>query len=169
MEGHTSSIGCLSFSSDGKYLASGSGDGTIIIRDMDERRVKIGPLRVHSEEVTAVSFSPCGNNLVSGSKDKTILVWNVSTGEVLREIICEGLVRSVTYSPNGLFILAGGQGLLSMWNVADDTAEPKEFQVNEYIFQVSFSPDGSRFVSGYLALIQIWDASWGGGRNTDGA
>ena len=164
LEGHISSITCLSFSSDGKYLASGSGDGTIIIRDMDERRVKIGPLRVHSEGITAVSFSPSGTNLVSGSKDKTILVWDVSTGKVLREIICKDEVFSVTYSPNGLFILAGGGwGLLSMWNVTDDTVAPKEFQVNEddCISQASFSPDGSRFVSTGEYDIRIWDASWG--------
>ncbi|PAV22978.1 WD40 domain containing protein [Pyrrhoderma noxium] len=168
LEGHTSSIECLSFSSDGKYLASGSSFWTVVIWDMDERRVKTGPLRVHTGMVTAVSFSPCGNKLVSGSSDKTILVWDVSTGEVLREIICEGEVCSVTYSPNGHFILAGGWGLLSMWNVADDTAAPKVFQVHEdvCISRASFSPDGSRFATAGdvffpdSGMVQIWDASW---------
>ena len=128
--------------------------------------MKIGPLRVHSEEITAVSFSPCGTKLVSGSDDKTILVWDVSTGEVLREIICKGEVYSVTYSPNGHFILAGGWGLLSMWNVADDTAAPKEFQVSRRIKRISFPPDGSRFASVFdhfpysSGMLQIWDASW---------
>ena len=44
-----------------------------------------------------------------------------------------------------------------MWNVADDTAKPKEFQDygdgDGYIRQVSFSPDGSRFASGEFGLI----------------
>ena len=171
LEGHTDYVKCLSFSSDGKYLASGSDDKTVIIWDMDERRVKTGLLRKHTEEVTDVEFSPCGTNLVSGSEDKTILVWNVSTGEVLREIICEDEVYSITYSPNGLFILVGGEEWISMWNVADITAAPKEFQVDEdrHIMRASFSPDGSRFASVSDALysiydsrmIHIWDASWG--------
>ena len=162
LEGHIDFITCLSFSLDGKYLASGSHYGTVVIRDMDERRVKTGPIRKHTGRVIAVSFSSCGNKLVSGSDDKTILVWDVSTGEVLREIICKGEVCSVTYSPNGHFILAGGWGLLNMWNVADDTAAPKEFQDHGDIRQVSFSPDGSRLVSGCFGLIEIWDASWRG-------
>ncbi|PAV22983.1 WD40 domain containing protein [Pyrrhoderma noxium] len=56
-----------------------------------------------------------------------------------------------------------------MWNVADDTAAPKEFQVDpRRIVQVSFSPDGSRFASVSCSpcfliengMLQIWDASW---------
>ncbi|PAV22985.1 nucleotide-binding-oligomerization-domain like receptor [Pyrrhoderma noxium] len=165
LEGHTSSISCLSFSGDGKYLASGSRDATIIIWDMSRRRVKTGPLREHTEKVTEVSFSPCGTKLVSGSSDKTILVWDVSTGEVLRKII-RG-VFSVTYSPHGHFILAGGWRWMSMWNVADDTAALKEFQVgSRRIVRASFSPDGSRFASVSdgpfpdSGMVQIWDATW---------
>ncbi|PAV22987.1 nucleotide-binding-oligomerization-domain like receptor [Pyrrhoderma noxium] len=163
LKGHTGTVTCLSFSSDGKYLASGSYDGTVVIWGMDSRRVKTGPLRVSNRMVVAVSFSSCGNKLVSGSEDKTILVWDVSTGEVLRKIICKDTVCSVTYSPNGHLILAGGKGLLSMWNVADDTAAPKVFQVNEggCILQASFSPDGSRFATAGDDDIRIWDASWG--------
>ena len=156
-------VRCLSFSSDGKYLASGSYDTTITIWDMNRREVKAGPLRKHTKSVTAVSFSPSGASLVSGSEDETILIWDVFTREVSRKIICEGQVHSVTYSPDGLFILAGGEKWMSMWNVANDTAAPKVFQVDGDIWRVSFSPDGSRFASmnNDRNRIQIWDASWG--------
>ena len=168
LEGHTGSITCLSFSHDGRYFASGSVDKTIIIWDMNKRAVKTVPLRRHTQAVTAVKFSPSGNNVISGSLDGTIRVWDAFTGEVLREIKCENEVYSVTYSPNGFFILAGGQWWMNMWNAVDVAVPSKVFQIGyESILRVSFAPDSSRFVSVNSPVvvftpvneIQIWDAS----------
>ena len=85
---------------------------------------------------------------------------------LFRSIICKNIVYTVTYSPDGLFILAGGWEWMSMWNVVDAMAAPKVFQVDGDIWMASFSPDGRRFVSGYVKpynfntnAIQIWDAS----------
>ncbi|PAV14701.1 nucleotide-binding-oligomerization-domain like receptor [Pyrrhoderma noxium] len=163
LEGHTDSVRCLSFSYDGQYFASGSDDETINIWDVDRRKVKISTLKKHTKAVTAVNFSPSGKNVISGSKDRTILVWDVFTGEVSREIECKGEVNSVTYSPNGLYILAGGWQWIYMWNVDDVKAPPKVFQVDKSILRVAFSPDSNRFVSvdDGRDEIQIWDASWG--------
>ncbi|PAV14678.1 nucleotide-binding-oligomerization-domain like receptor [Pyrrhoderma noxium] len=162
LEGHTKSVLCLSFSSDGQYFASGSMDTTIIIWGMDRRKVKISLLK-HTRAVMAVNFSPSGNNVASGSKDGTILVWDAFTGEVLRKIECEGGVNTVTYSPNELYILAGGWRWIRMWDVENVKAVPKVFQVDKSILRVAFSPDSSRFMSlnDGRDAIQIWDASWG--------
>ena len=94
------------FSSDGEYLASGSDDKTTMIWDMNQREVKIGPPRRHTGMVGAVSFSPDEVDIVSGSENKNIFVWYVNSEGVLHEINCVNEVSSVTYSPDGLFILA---------------------------------------------------------------
>ena len=169
LEGHTDSISCLSFSSDDKYLASGSDDTTIVIWNMDKRESRTKPLRGHTGRVTAVDFSPDGNTIISGSEDKYIYVWDVNSEEDPRKIICENGVDTVTYSPDGSFILAGGREWMSMWDVA--TSTPNVFRVDGAVWKVSFSLDGSRFVSGnncfdrfgtmpFEGRIQIWDASW---------
>ena len=166
LEGHTSHISCLSFSSDGRYLVSGSKDTTVMIWDLDKRSARTGPLRSHTGGVTAVDFSKVGNTIISGSEDGNIYIWDVNSGKELRKIICENEVFTVTYSPDGLFILAGGEEWMSMWNVVDAMAAQKVFQVHGLICRASFSPDGGRFVSGSdhfsttYNKIQIWDASW---------
>ncbi|PAV17574.1 nucleotide-binding-oligomerization-domain like receptor [Pyrrhoderma noxium] len=174
LRGYTGYIRCLSFSSKRKYLASGSTYGTIIVWDMDKREVKTDSLRGHTRGVTTIDFSEDGNTIISGSEDENIYVWDVNSGEVLREIKCVSEVNSLTYSPNGHFILASGEKWMSMWNVVDAIAAPKVFQVDGSIWGASFSPDGSRFVSGSRVfskgdfisrlfptnVIQIWDATW---------
>ena len=147
LKGDSSFISCFSFSPDGQYLASGSGDGRITIWDMDRREIKTEPLRLHAGVVAAVDFSPSGTSIVSGSVDRIILLWNAFTGEVLREIKCDDEVCSVTFSSNGLLLLAGGWKWMSMWNATDITAAGKVFQVEGAIWQVSFSADSNRFVS----------------------
>jgi WD40 repeat protein len=68
----------LSYSPDGKMLASGFSDNKIKIWSMpDGQLMKI--LDGHSGKVNAVCFHPEGKSLASGSADKTIKLWSWTT------------------------------------------------------------------------------------------
>jgi WD40 repeat protein len=64
------------FSPDGRVLALGLGDGTVVLWQTAGGR-SAGSLRGHSAPVVALTFFAGGTRLVSGSDDATALVWQV--------------------------------------------------------------------------------------------
>ncbi|PAV17360.1 WD40 domain containing protein [Pyrrhoderma noxium] len=163
IQGHTEIVHSIAFSPDNLYLVSGSRDRTVIVWDVTSRKVKFGPLEEYEGKVYAVEFSPGGDIIVSGSDDGTIRIWDVVTGEVKRMITIRGnYVRSVTFSPDGSRILAGGSFGIKMWDMLDSMVAPKKFSEDSDINYVSFAPDGTSFVSlSDQCEIRVWDALGG--------
>ena len=76
LSGHSSDVVSVAFSPDGKTLASGSGDWTIKLWDVNSGK-EIKTLAGHTDVVESVAFSFDGKNLASGSIDKTIKLWKL--------------------------------------------------------------------------------------------
>src|SRR5262249_29205496 len=73
---HPQRIHSVTFSPDGKTLASASEDGKVILWDVALRRDVVS-LEGHSDVVSSVFFSPDNNTLASGSWDKTVKLWKL--------------------------------------------------------------------------------------------
>ena len=67
----------ISFSPDGKYIATGNSDKTVKIWDVNGGTV-IRTLEGHRNSVNSLSFSADGRFIVSGSRDKTVRIWNIT-------------------------------------------------------------------------------------------
>jgi WD40 repeat protein len=76
--GHKDSILSVTFSPDGKYLASGSRDKTIKLWSLESQQ-EITTLQGHNGSIYSVAFSPDGKYLASGSGDKTVKLWSVES------------------------------------------------------------------------------------------
>lgn len=115
--GHEDVVACVSFSPDGKRLASASFDRTVRVWDLASRKQE-RVLTGHSDFVYSVAFSPDGQFLASASKDRSVKLVEALTGK--SRLTFSGMneeVLAVAYSPDGQFIVSSGiESGLFWWN-----------------------------------------------------
>jgi WD40 repeat protein len=76
IDAHDADITAMTFSPDGKTLASASADRTIKLWQVDTLKER-ATLKQHAWTVWALAFAPDGKHLVSGGLDGMLLVWDV--------------------------------------------------------------------------------------------
>lgn len=80
LRGHKASVRCVDCSTDGKFYASGSQDGTLLLWRADTGAVLLQMQAAHQRAVWAVAVSQDSSRVVSVSSDDTMAVWDASTG-----------------------------------------------------------------------------------------
>src|SRR5262249_11799834 len=105
------SIASLTYSPDGKILASADHLGSGLIKLWNvASRTQVHELTPPSA-LNSITFSPDSMMLAAGVRDGIIPLWDVKTGHLLREL--HGLsdvrdVRAVGFSPDGKVLATGG-------------------------------------------------------------
>jgi sugar lactone lactonase YvrE len=163
LTGHTAWVKSVSFSPDGRLLASGSLDDTIKLwRVADGSLVRT--LTGHTRVVSSVSFSPDGRLLASGGWYGTIKLWRVADGLEVRTLTGHSdLVTSVSFSPDGRLLASGsGDDIIKLWRVSDGALVRTLTGHTWVVESVSFSPDGRLLASGSGDdTIKLWRVSDG--------
>jgi len=118
LKGHAKSVSTVTFSPEGKLLASGSDDGSVKIWDTTTGK-EVKTLDGHEKVVGALAFSPDGTLLASGGSEG-VKIWDVATGQekvVLND--SEGAFGGhVTFSPDGKVLAAGAPLEVGVWDAA---------------------------------------------------
>ncbi|TMS34173.1 hypothetical protein L596_001812 [Steinernema carpocapsae] len=117
--GHTLDVLHVEWSHDGRFLASSSVDGTVIVWDATNLPTKVISLTKknggHLEPVKGISFDPVGKYFSTQSNDKTLKIWNTddwSIAKTITEPFKESGHTSMfmrhDWTPDGSYLVAPG-------------------------------------------------------------
>ncbi|ODV86743.1 hypothetical protein CANARDRAFT_21737 [[Candida] arabinofermentans NRRL YB-2248] len=116
MTGHQKLVNHVSFSPDGRYIASASFDNSIKLWDGRDGKF-IATFRGHVAPVYQTSWSSDCRLLVSCSKDTTLKVWDVKTRKLLVDLPGHAdEVYAVDWSVDGKRVASGGKDkMVRIW------------------------------------------------------
>ncbi|UBF26134.1 hypothetical protein K9N68_32190 [Kovacikia minuta CCNUW1] len=151
LKGHLKPVNSITYSPDGKLLASASDDETIRLWRPDGQALK--PLEGHDARVYHVNFSPDGKLLASASADKTIKLWRKDRSgqfephpyKTLRGHLAP--VHRISFSPNGkLLASVSADKTVRLWTIDGRLLKVLKGH-SAPIWGVSISPDGKTLAS----------------------
>ncbi|KAE8676932.1 Cleavage stimulation factor subunit 50 [Hibiscus syriacus] len=176
---HKNIARCARFSTDGKFVATGSADTSIKLFEISKIKQmmlpdsKDGPVRPvirtfydHVQPINDLDFHPQSTVLISGAKDNTIKFFDFSKAtakRAFRVIQDTHNVRSVSFHPSGDFLIAGtDHPIPHLYDVNTFqcylSANPPEIGVNGAINQVRYSSTGGMYVTASKdGVIRLWD------------
>lgn len=162
-QGHTETVHCLAFSHDGKLLASGSSDGTIIVWNVETCETVLDPLNGHTRLVSAIAFSADNRRIVSGSTDCTVRIWDPQTGEQLLEFKeHKHYILSVAFSSDGSKVVSGAEEDEILIRDVDSGRRVCCLEkFNHCVFNFFFSADDRLLVGTSPNKHTIWDVESG--------
>ena len=172
---YNSPVSTLAFSPDSRWIAGGSGDGTIAVWDAGTAEL-IYEFKAHKESVWKVDFSPDSKWLLSVSLDGTGLLKNLVPPDQKPVPLDENgtsPIYAASFSPDEEdsgynFATGSGDKRIRLWKIHhtnnNDALSPESFFLeghNDSVWILAFSKDGQNLASGSLdGTVRLWDINF---------
>jgi WD40 repeat protein len=174
LAGHSSPVQSVSFSANGKTLASGGYDHAIRLWDVATGK-PLHTFEGHNQGVAAVAYSPDGRLIASGGtsgfigfdepSEPTILLWDVASTRVVRRLKGHKAgVTSIRFSPTGKRLASGSSDkTVRLWNptTGKELAQLSEHNNGMGVTAISFSPDEEMLATADGRTVKLWEVKTG--------
>jgi WD40 repeat protein len=160
---HQDSVRSISYSPNGKILASAGNDKIVKLWDIKLGR-ELHTLNGHQKDVNSVSYSPNGKILASASDDQTIKLWDAVSGRELRTLRGHRSgVTKISYSPDGKTLASSSlDKTVKLWNIKTGHEIRTLTGHKKFVINVRYSPNGRILAStSGDNTMKLWDAESG--------
>ncbi|MGE5465209.1 MAG: BTAD domain-containing putative transcriptional regulator, partial [Syntrophothermus sp.] len=118
----------------------------------------------HPLGITRLVLSPDGKYVLTGGHDKTARMWDIQTGQQVRQFIGHtDVVPSVAFSPDGKYVLtASWDNTVRLWDASTGKELHQFLGHTDSVEIAAFSPDGKSILTGgYDKTARLWDVATG--------
>lgn len=145
--GHTKGVYSVVYSPDGKYILTGSYDGSARLIDMQTGQELRRFTANETERGVRAIFSPDGRSIFAASNDSTVWKWDLKTGDVEFHLSYDDAPIDIEVSPDGKRLLIGSFAGTPRLLDAQSGATICQFIGHTLpVWELAFSPD-ARYVA----------------------
>jgi len=165
LTGHEAAVNSISFSPDGKYLASSSADKTILLWEVFGDCKNYGILRGHKNQVLEVQWGKDINRLFSAGADQSGAVWDLERNKRVKRLgEHTATVHSISAGTNAASrscVTVSDDGTAKMWDLRSKSSImtlPHQYPLTSVAFENRTSEaEGFIYCGGIDNLIHCWD------------
>ena len=117
--GHYGSVTAICYSPDGKFIATGSSDKTIILwRSNDGKEIR--SFRGSESAIKELEFNSESTSILSLGEEGVLTIWDIVSGKILTSLkLPDDRFNSASFNPDGTQIVTGSRKSgVSVWNVS---------------------------------------------------